>query len=223
MKLIIALFSALGFFLPALQSPVPVANEPKHHLKFENQYVRVFDVVVPPGETTLFHTHSNDYVFVSIGDANLKGEVQGAAPADLILKDGEVRFTKATLTHRVTNQSGSPFRNITIEILKSPGEKSPDSMLEKSAGHTLVLDNDRVRVYRLVLEPGQTTGPMHTHTKSGLGVAVTGGKVVFHTSGQKPQLVEFKPGDFQWRSGRLSHSIRNAGTTRFEAVDIEWK
>src|ERR1044072_6927445 len=114
MKLFIAaLVSLLGLLPSVVQSPVPVASEPRHHLKFENDYVRVFDVVVPPGDETLFHVHSNDYVFVSIGAANLKAEVMGNQPGDLILKDGEVRYSKATITHRVKNQAKETFRNIT--------------------------------------------------------------------------------------------------------------
>ena len=71
MKLFItALVSLLGLLPSVVQSPVPVSSEPRHHLKFENAYVRVFDVMVPPGDQTLFHTHANDYLFVSIGDAN---------------------------------------------------------------------------------------------------------------------------------------------------------
>ena len=92
MKLIASAVLSLLAVLPiAAQAPVPVASEPRHHLKFENQFVRVFDVQVPTGDTTLFHIHSNDYLFVSIGDATLKGEVMGQQPADLIVKDGECR------------------------------------------------------------------------------------------------------------------------------------
>ena len=103
--MVAAALSLAGFFSSTAQSPVPVAGEPRHHLKFENSYVRVFDVMVPPGDATLFHIHSNDYVFVTIGDALLKAEVLGSEPADLILKNGEVRFSKGPITHRVTNMA----------------------------------------------------------------------------------------------------------------------
>lgn len=204
------------------QSPVPVLNEPRHHLKFENKYVRVFDVVVPPGDATLFHTHSDDYVFVSIGDANLKAEVMGSQPVDLILKDGEVRFTKATITHRVANLSKSVFRNITIEVLASPtsaaGSESPGNI----SGHTLLFENERVRVWRLALEPGQSI-EMHEHARAGLGVAVSGGTITIKAPGKKAQKVMFKPGDFQWHDSGVKHSLKNEGKQRFDAVDIEWK
>jgi hypothetical protein len=36
----------------AAQSSVPVAREPRHHAQLANDRVRVFDVTVPPGDTT---------------------------------------------------------------------------------------------------------------------------------------------------------------------------
>ncbi|PYP84180.1 MAG: hypothetical protein DMF61_20610 [Blastocatellia bacterium AA13] len=203
-----------------LQSSVPVSREAHHHMKFENKYVRVFDVVVAPGDATLFHTHSNDYIFVSIGDADLKAEAMGAQPGDMKLKDGEVRFTKATITHRVSNIASTPFRNITIEVLSTPG--TAPKQFENIPLHTLILENDKLRAERLILEPGQSV-PEHRYTQPGLAVAVSAGKVVFETKGQKPQTVEFKPGDFRWRDGAVTHSVKNVGNTRFEVVDIEWK
>jgi quercetin dioxygenase-like cupin family protein len=222
MRLILAAAMSLaGLFPVPAQSPVPVANEPRHHLKFENKYVRVFDVVVPQGDATLFHVHSNDYVFVSIGAARLKAEVMGGQPGDLILKDGEARFTKGPITHRVTNVSDTPFRNITIEILASPG-RAAQSAPDTSPGLTAVLDNDRVHIERLVLEPGQSTS-LHTHGLSALSVFLTNAKVQVDSPGQKPQIFDYKQGDFRWRDAPTTHTLKNIGSTRFEAVGIDWK
>jgi len=222
MRLIFAATILLAGFLPApAQSPVPLAKEPRHHLKFENKYVRVFDVVVPPGDATLFHIHANDYAFVSIGDAKLKAEVLGSPAGDLIVKDGEARFTKGPITHRVTNVAGFLFRNITIEILKSPGpvgNATPDN----SPGHSIVLENDRVRIERLILEPGQSTN-VHTHNLSALSVFLTRAKVRVESPGAKPETIDYKPGDFRWRAAPVTHSIKNIGSTRFEAVGVGWK
>ena len=224
MKILISMLLSLLAVLPTLaQESVPVAREPRHHFKFENQYVRVFDVVVPPGDATLFHTHANDYLFVSIGDANLKAEALGNAPGDLILKDGEVRFTKGPITHRVSNQAQNDFRNITIEVLKNPPPLKPSAIPDKLIpGHSLVLENDRVRVERLVLNPGESTG-MHSHDLPGLVVAVTAGELEVGAPGQAGQKFKFAPGDFRWREDRVTHKLTNVGKTRFEAVDIDWK
>lgn len=216
-----AVLSLAGLFPTFAQSPVPVAKEPRHHLKLQNEYVRVFDVLVPPGDETLFHIHANDYAFVSIGDATLKAEVMGGQPADLIMKDGETRFTKGPITHRVRNVAKTPFRNITIEILRSPGPagaSKPDTF----PGLSTVLDNDRVHVERLVLEPGQST-TMHTHNLSALSVFLTKATVRVESPGQKPQTINYKPGDFRWRSAPTTHTLKNIGSTRFEAVGIDWK
>lgn len=220
-SLAVAVLSLCGLLPSTVQSPVPVANEPRHHLKFENEYVRVFDVVVPPGDATLFHLHANDYAFVSIGDATLKAEVMGGQPGDLIVKNGEARFTKGPITHRVTNLANAAFRNITIEILKSPGPvgaSTPDA----SPGHSIVLENDRVRIERLILGPGQSTN-IHTHNLSALSVFLTTSKVRIESPGAKPETIEYKPGDFRWRAAPVTHSIKNIGSTRFEAVGIDWK
>ncbi len=220
-SLAVAVLSIYGLFPSTVQSPVPVADEPRHHMKFQNDYVKVFDVVVPAADATLFHIHANDYAFVSIGDAALKAEVLGGQPGDLILKDGEARFTKGPITHRVTNVAAAPFRNITIEILKSPGPvgaSTPDT----SPGHSIVLENDRVRIERLILEPGQSTN-LHTHNLSALSVFLTTSKIRVQSPGAKVETLDYKPGDFRWRSAPVTHSIKNIGTTRFEAVGIDWK
>jgi len=222
MRLIAA--AALSFLVllsATAQSPVAVTDEPRHQLKFENEYARVFDVLVPAGDATLFHTHSNDYVFVTIGDADLIAEVMGSEPVNLILKNGEVRFTKGPIIHRVTNPYIFRFRNITIEILRSPGARGT-STPDTSAGHSIVLENERVRVERLILEPGQSTN-VHTHNLSALSVFLTRATVLMESPGQKPQEIEYKPGEFRWRDAPVTHSIKNIGTTRFEAVGIDWK
>ena len=57
-----------------------------------------------------------------------------------------------------------------------------------------------MRIYRIVLDPGQSTGK-HTHQRSGLSVAVSGGKVSFELEAKKTEIINFKPGDFRWNSG----------------------
>lgn len=217
----VAVLTLCGVLPSTVQSPVPVANEPRHHLKLENEYVRVFDVLVPPGDATLFHVHSNDYAFVMIGDATLKAEAMGGQPGDLIVKDGEIRFTKGPITHRVTNVGGTPFRNITIEILRSPGRAAP-STPDTSPGLSTVLDNERIHIERLILQPGESTS-LHTHGLSALSVFLTKATVRVESPGSKPETIEYKPGDFRWRAAPVTHSIKNIGSTRFEAVGVDWK
>src|SRR5437870_1097294 len=216
--LTVALFSAVT--IAAVPAAVPVRDEPMHHLKLENEYVRVFDVLVPPKAQTLFHVHANDYVFVSLGAAKVRSERTDGTSVELDLKDGEARFS-APLTHRAVNLGSTPFRNITVEILKSAGSP-PEPPLPQMPGHSVVLENDRVRIDRQTLEPGESTG-LHTHTLMSLGIVVAPARVEYSEPGGNTETADLEVGQFNWHSGTRTHSLKNVGKTRFEAVEIEWK
>jgi quercetin dioxygenase-like cupin family protein len=201
------------------QSPVEISGEPRHHPKFENEFVRIWDVTVPAGDATLWHAHRNDNVVVSFGDVNLRIETLGRDPVESLWKFGEVRFAKATYVHRAMNIGKTSFHNLTIELLKSPA----GSNLSKEPGREPVLENERVRVFRVTLEPGQSA-PMHTHEVPGLAIALSAGELEVTTRGKdKPDRVTRPLGDSTWRAGAVTHSLKNVGKTRFEGVDIEFK
>lgn len=98
--------------------PVEIASEPRHHLVFQNEYVRVFDVTVEPRGSTLVHVHHKDYLFVTLGDSDVVSARPGDKPVQLTLKDGETRFTAGNFAHAAINRLDRPFHNITIELLK---------------------------------------------------------------------------------------------------------
>lgn len=109
------------------QAPAPLAHgdepgEPHHHLKIENEYIRAYYVEVPPHEDTQLHQHDHDYVFVSLGPADVMNAVLNKPEVHLVLKDGETHFTRGGFAHVARNLSDAPFRNITIELLKPQGE-----------------------------------------------------------------------------------------------------
>jgi quercetin dioxygenase-like cupin family protein len=204
-------------------SPVEIKGEPRHHPKFENEFVRILDVTVPAGDATLWHVHRNDNVVVTLEGASLRIEKVGASTADVQWKTGDVNFGKATYVHRAINIGTTAFRNLTIELLKSPAGSPAVSNPKEMTGRQPVLENERVRVYRVTLEPGQST-PMHTHSLPGLAVAITAGEIEVTTDGKAtPDHLTLPVGDLRWRAGAVTHSIKNVGKTPFVAVDIELK
>jgi len=125
----IYLLSALFLFSLRAQAPVPVPlahgdvpGEPHHHLKIENAYVRAYYVEVPPHDATQLHQHDNDYIFVTLGDSDVTNAVLGKPEAHLVLKDGEVHFTRGGFAHVARNNADALFRNVTIEFLRPQGE-----------------------------------------------------------------------------------------------------
>jgi quercetin dioxygenase-like cupin family protein len=213
------LFAALVPFGRLLtQTPaVTIDHEAKHHLVFANEWTKVFDVIVPAGDSTLYHVHSHDYAYVTFGDVSLKAQPQGGPQTDLVLANGEVRMTVAPITHRVLNLSTSPFHNLTIELLEPSG-----ATLSPAVGGAIVLDNPRVRAVRIVLEPGAST-IRHEHVGPGLDVGVSAGTVSIADDGGTPQRVTYTPASYHWHAGGRTHTLTNVGRTRVEIVEIEWK
>ena len=204
---------------------IPAIREPHHDVKLENRYVRVLDVTVPPYDSTLIHIHENPYVYVSIGPATLKAQVLGSSEfSDLILKDGEVRFSPV-VTHRVGNIAATPFRNITIQIQgrdDTQPANAPAAAPAKENGSSPVVDNDLITVDRLVLDPGESTG-LHTHGRSSLLVAVHEGAIRLDREPTPAIRLTMRPGEFEWHTGPVSHSLTNVGSTRFQAIEVVWK
>ncbi len=100
--------------------PVPVEQEPHHRVVFANQYVRIMDVVVKPGEATLFHKHSLDNVAVILTGAKMKRQFAGEDWADSPSADGSVGFaagTKKSYTHRIQNVGDTTFHVVDFQVL----------------------------------------------------------------------------------------------------------
>jgi hypothetical protein len=97
---------------------VDVTHEPSHHLALSNERVRVFNVIVAPHATTLVHRHDRDYLFVTLGDADVATQKVGDTAVRLSLHDGEVRFAAGGFAHSAQVTGDHPFHNTTIELLK---------------------------------------------------------------------------------------------------------
>jgi hypothetical protein len=121
--LLCSLLLLFSFSLSA-QAPVavPVANEPHHHLVFENSYVRVFRVSVPAHDATLLHQHDLPYVYVSLCPADVINAVAGKPEARLVMTDGQVGYSRGGFAHIARTDAGTSFDNVTIELLHPQGE-----------------------------------------------------------------------------------------------------
>src|SRR5262249_52975290 len=85
---------------------VPVFKEPKHHVVYENKLVRILDVRVPPGDSTLFHVHAERYIGVVITGARGWDQQFGKARTDSRSVSGSLLDNTALAlpyTHRVGN------------------------------------------------------------------------------------------------------------------------
>ena len=206
------------------QVSVPIEKEPMHRLKLENEFVRVFDVLIPAGKTSLYHTHLYDGVSVRVSNAQVIDEVVGGEKTAIEIKYAEATFgaQPSPKTHRVVNSGKSDFRNIFIEIL--PSKKATTGIVFPilSDGHVIVIDNNGVRVNRLILKPGESS-KLHTHSMRGLGVILYDSKIEIISAEGAVRTLEPKAGDFVWQDAGTTHMIKNIGSKVFEAIDLELK
>jgi mannose-6-phosphate isomerase-like protein (cupin superfamily) len=152
----------------------------------------------------------------------MRTEVLGGSSTDSDVPTGGVWFAKGSYSHRITNVGTTTLRFIDAEILGAPSSPPDAAALENVPGHERVIDNERVRVYRVVLKPGESTG-MHTHGRPFLRVAVSGGTFAARPTAGAADRRELKAGEFEWVGEPAAQSIENVGASRLEVVEIEWK
>lgn len=218
-------FKSKGFTpLAFAPNSVPVDKEPMHRLKFENEFVRLFDVLIPVGKASQYHTHLYDGVSVRVSNTRIIDEVIGGEKAAIEIKYAEATFgaRPSPLSHRVVNSGKSDFRNIFIEILPSKNFAKGPVFPNLSDGHVILIDNPRVRISRLTLKPGESS-KLHTHSMHGLGIILYDSKLDLGAPDGTRRTLESKAGDYVWQNAGTTHMIKNIGSTVFEAIDIELK
>ena len=210
--------------LIAQSQEVEITAEPGHHLALENPYLRVFKVEVPPHASTLVHRHRHDYLFVTLGSAKVENDVEGKAPVTLTLRDGETRFASAPFAHAAKNLADSPFRNVTIELLKTDDSKwDPDRGLSVLHGGTIdiLFVKDGARVSETDLQPGGII-PEHIHTGPHLVVAVTDLDLEGRAAGKPTTHLQIKAGDIKWVDGGITHTVVNIGQQPARFITVEF-
>jgi len=111
----------------AQQPVIPVYEEPMHRLVLDRTPVRVLDVQVPPGATSLYHLHSDPIFYVAIDiseiDAQALGEewkrtkVSAWSPGGVAYDLGHA---EQPLIHRIRNAGSDAFRLIAVTNNGSP-------------------------------------------------------------------------------------------------------
>jgi quercetin dioxygenase-like cupin family protein len=131
---------------------IPVSREPMHHRVFENKWVRVLDVHIPPGDTSLFHKHETPSVFVVLSNTKTGSEVI-IEPRKIQLTAGNIWFEgfyDKPRIHRVWNSDTTEFHVMDIELPNRENAVA-DSPI---AGLALLFDEKPVRGYRVSLSAG---------------------------------------------------------------------
>lgn len=205
---------------------VAVFREPRHHLVFQGRFVRVLDVRVPPGDTTLYHVHADPHVGVMIATARTWGQARGA-PASAVdsLADSigtilDNANEQLPYSHRVGNADTVAFRYVVGQLLAPSGIAAP--ILPPSSGVRLERETPRARVYRVTLAPGESTRA-HRHLQPGLTVQVGAGSLRLEGTTPEAKSPSDGAGAWWWRRAGTQHALRNVGAAPVEVVEIDWR
>jgi len=139
------------------QDVIPVTQEPLHKNVFENEYLRVLDVRIPPGDTTKIHKHATASVFITLHQVRQGSQVilesrgTGVRSADRRITFES--FYDQPRIHRVWNSDTSLFHAMDIEILTKGDKNIGDSIALD--GFRQLFDASLVRTYRVTLKSKQ--------------------------------------------------------------------
>jgi hypothetical protein len=213
---------------------VPVHEEPRHRPVFETAGTRVLDVQIPPGDTTLFHTHSDPILYVTMSSSQTRSQNAGAewsaaaastpaaandAPAIAPTTPPGRMFSVTTYaerpqTHRVNNLGPSLFRLIGItNASKGDTHEGASAGFEAAAE----ISNPWFRGYRYVLRNGESAE--HRHANPVAVVIAAGAGTVDVDSPAKSWKAD-RPGFLAFVEANTRH-VLNSGALHTEILEVE--
>ena len=177
----------------------------------------VIHVTLPPGDTTLYHTHSHDRFAIGLSDSTIaqqewnqpEGKPSPSTPGRITTLQADKPYT-----HRVHNVGTTPFDVLDVEILARPATPTAN------AAGPIAAENPSARVYKHVLAPGASS-TMHTHERPYLIVAATAMQLKMTAPDGKSFADEIKPGEFHWVDSTVTHTLTNEGPTEGQIIEIE--
>lgn len=89
-------------------------------------------------------------------------------------------------------------------------------------GDRILFENDRVRVWSVILDPGQRQ-PWHQHLLPYLIVPLTKGKNIMYFDDGGERETNETPGEVLWREPGIPHELLNVSDWQYRNVLIEMK
>lgn len=199
---------------------VPVHEEPRHRRRFENEYARVYDVLIPPGDQTLYHEHTEDTLYVSILPAEVDDQSYGETTTTSVRVQAGIAICRPhrsePLIHRVRNVGVSDMRMIGVEAKRTPPDT--DQSPPNSASLKKLWGNPRMNCYSVelqTLEQIEFSEPRR----------IMAGVLIFlQQCSIRSALVtaSLEAGTTLWHHGPLPPFIRNEGETGVTIILAQW-
>jgi len=207
--------------LSDLSGQVPVHEEPRHHLVFQSEEVRILNVLIPPGDTTKYHSHTTPSLFIRLTNTTTGSQLQGGKASTGRSIAGTVLFENLAppnnRIHRVWNADKDTFNVLDVELLMKDAvfDKKPLTIPNLE----LEIDTNWVRTYRLSMTGGTE---FMIKSKNELLLLVSLNAVTTQTKQNgKTENQPLKPGSYFVISKRQSFYLKNTSDKKTPFVLIE--
>ncbi len=155
---------------------VPLSKEPHHRVTFENSRLRILNVSIAPGESTLDHRHELDIVTVSMtGGTETRVQAPGGPwtprPARPLGDAVITEYAGKPQSHVIETVGKSVYQLLAIENLQTGGWSTATSNVGPAIKPTTESRAFRVYDVKLARESSQTT---HTHAVPTIAVLIAG-------------------------------------------------
>ena len=207
----------------------PNLDNPDGEVMLENEHVLVQRFVVPPGEWEGLHTHPGNQVFVHVVGGTWSGRAGGESTYDDSPSEtGEIGWMERIPTsegHESGNTGDAPIDLIWV-TLKGEGPIAPDAehkpLVYPNIPMKLLLENERVIVQRVQVEPGQWEG-LHSHPGNQVYIHIKGGTWAGRMAGVQSSDTSVRAdGAVGWMDAidiSEEHESGNVGDT---TIDLVW-
>lgn len=205
----------------------PNLENPDGEVVLTNDHVVLQRLVVPAGEWEGVHSHPGNQIYVHIKggewSGRLGGEIEYSAEYS---PDGEVGWMDTiplSAGHDSGNTGDAPIDLIYVTLkddapIAPEIEHAPQAYPDISA--ELVLENDRMIVQRVQVEPGQWTG-IHSHPGNQVYIHIKGGIWSERRNGmQSPPSPFLDAGSVGWIDATGPGETHEAGNTGDTTIDF---
>ena len=214
---ILVLISSLNI----LQAQILVHEEPRHRPVFQNKEIRILNVRVAPGDTSLYHMHNTPSFFIRLTNTITGSQVQGEAKKAGKSQSGEIRFENLAppnnRVHRVWNADKDTFHVMDVELLLKKPEFDEKPMTLPNL--KLEIDTTWVRAYRLSLLK-EIEFKSINKKQSVVLVSLNASTVEIGQNGNR-KLQTLKPGSFFVINRKESFSLKNKTESTSQFVLLE--
>jgi len=207
----------------------PDLDNPGGEVLLENEHVVVQRFVVPPHSWEGIHAHPGNQVYVHVVGGTWSGRASGESTYDnSVSETGSVGWMERippSEGHESGNTGDTPIDLVWV-TLKGDGPISPDidtqPLIYPEIPMDLLLENDRVIVQRVQVEPGQWEG-IHSHPGNQVFVHIKGGTWAGRLGGvQSPDTNVRADGYVGWMDAIPIEDEHESGNVGDTTIDLVW-